>query len=250
MAISRRYNRSKGDTMSTTNSARITWLGHGTVLIETSRGTRALIDPFMSQNPAFPKGFELPARIDAILLTHAHFDHIADTVPTAAHHGSIVVAVHELAGYMERKGVAQTMGMNLGGTVTIADLAITMVEAKHSSSMQDEDGLHYGGVAAGFVIAVDGGPVIYHAGDTNVFGDMKLIGELYEPQVALLPIGGHYTMGPREAALAVRLIGPATVLPLHFGTWPPLKGTPAELTALIDTGVEVIAWKPGEAVTL
>jgi L-ascorbate metabolism protein UlaG (beta-lactamase superfamily) len=108
--------------------------------------------------------------------------------------------------------------------------------------------VHYAGVAAGFVMAVDNGPVLYHAGDTSVFGDMKIIGELYQPQVAMLPIGGHYTMGPKEASLAVRLLNPSTVLPLHFGTFPPLKGTPAELIALIDTGVEVVTWKPGESV--
>jgi L-ascorbate metabolism protein UlaG (beta-lactamase superfamily) len=123
-----------------------------------------------------------------------------------------------------------------------------MVDARHSSSIQDEDGVHYAGVAAGFVMAVDNGPVLYHAGDTSVFGDMKIIGELYQPQVAMLPIGGHYTMGPKEASLAVRLLNPSTVLPLHFGTFPPLKGTPAELIALIDTGVEVVTWKPGESV--
>jgi L-ascorbate metabolism protein UlaG (beta-lactamase superfamily) len=236
--------------MSAPNTARITWLGHATVLIETSRGTNLLIDPFFGHNPAFPKDFQLPSRIDAILLTHAHFDHISDALPTAARHGSKIVAVHELAGYMAAKGAADTIGMNLGGSITLGEVTVTMVEAQHSSSIQDEQGTHYGGVAAGFVLTIEGGPVLYHAGDTAVFGDMKLIGELYQPEVALLPIGGHYTMGPREAALAIRLIGPATVLPLHFGTFPALTGTPAELAALIDTGVEVMAWHPGESFTV
>ena len=235
--------------MSTPNSARITWLGHATVLIETVRGTKLLIDPFISPNPAYPKGFILPSRMDAVLLPHAHSDHISDALPVAQRHGSKMVAVHELALYMAGKGATDTVGMNLGGTVQIADVGVTMVEAHHSSSIEDEHGVHYGGTAAGFILTIDGGPVLYHAGDTAVFGDMKLIGELYQPQVAMLPIGGHYTMGPKEAALAVRLIGPAAVLPLHFGTVPQLKGTPAELEALIDTGVEVIAWKPGESVT-
>lgn len=233
--------------MSTPNSARIIWLGHATVLVETARGANLLIDPFIGHNPAYPKGFELPARIDAILLTHAHFDHMADALPVAKRHGAKIIAVHELAGYLAAKGAAETVGMNLGGTVQVADVAVTLVDAKHSSSIQDDEGTHYGGIAAGFVLTLDDGPVVYHAGDTSVFGDMKLIGELYQPQVALLPIGGHYTMGPKEAALAVRLIGPSTVLPLHFGTFPPLKGTPAELASLIDTGVDVIAWKPGES---
>jgi L-ascorbate metabolism protein UlaG (beta-lactamase superfamily) len=234
--------------MSTPNTVRITWLGHATVLVQTARGTNILIDPFIEHNPSFPKGFELPAKIDAILLTHAHFDHIADTLPVAVRSGATIVAIHELAGYMASKGAEKTIGMNLGGSVVLGDVTATMVEATHSSAIQDEQGLHYGGVAAGFVLAIEGGAVLYHAGDTAVFGDMKIIGELYQPQVAMLPIGGHYTMGPKEASLAVRLLNPSTVLPLHFGTFPPLKGTPAELIALIDTGVEVVAWKPGESV--
>lgn len=235
--------------MSTPNTARITWLGHATVLIQTARGTNILIDPFIGHNPSFPKGFALPAKIDAVLLTHAHFDHISDALPVAARHGATLVAIHELAGYMAAKGAEKTIGMNLGGSVTLEDVTATMVEARHSSAIQDEQGQHYGGVAAGFVLTLDGGPVLYHAGDTAVFGDMKIIGELYGPQAALLPIGGHYTMGPREAALAVRLLRPATVLPLHFGTFPPLKGTPADLAALVGPAVHVVAWKPGESFT-
>jgi L-ascorbate metabolism protein UlaG (beta-lactamase superfamily) len=124
-----------------------------------------------------------------------------------------------------------------------------MVDARHSSGAQDEQGTHYVGVAAGFVLAVTDGPVLYHAGDTSPFGDMELIRELYQPQVAMLPIGGFYTMGPREAALAVRFIAPQVVLPLHFGTFPPLKGTPEQLAALVDPSVKVVSWKPGEEFT-
>jgi L-ascorbate metabolism protein UlaG (beta-lactamase superfamily) len=123
-----------------------------------------------------------------------------------------------------------------------------MVEAKHSAGVRDENGTHYAGVAAGYVLAVADGPVLYHAGDTAVFGDMKLIQELYRPEVAMLPIGGHFTMGPREAALAVRLLAVKAVLPLHFGTFPPLTGTPEQLAALVDAGVEVVHWTPGETV--
>jgi L-ascorbate metabolism protein UlaG (beta-lactamase superfamily) len=188
----------------------------------------------------------LPEKIHYILLTHGHGDHISDTAPVAARHGSTVVAIYELAAYVEGKGVAHTIGMNLGGTVQLGDVAATMVEAKHSSGAQDEHGTHYVGVAAGYVLAIADGPVLYHAGDTAVFGDMKLIGELYHPLVAMLPIGGHFTMGPKEAALAVRLLGAKTVLPLHFGTFPILKGTPDELDALIDANVQVVRWAPGE----
>jgi L-ascorbate metabolism protein UlaG (beta-lactamase superfamily) len=234
--------------MSLSKGTRITWLGHATVLIQTPQGTNILIDPFIAQNPKHPKDFVLPARIHFILLTHGHGDHISDAVPVAKKHGSTVVAIYELADFVGGKGVASTIGMNLGGTVQLDDVAVTMVEAKHSAAAQDEHGTHYVGVATGFVLAVTGGPVLYHAGDTAVFGDMKLIGELYRPEVAMLPIGGHYTMGPKEAALAVRLLGTKTVLPLHFGTFPPLKGTPEELAALVDADVQVVRWQPGEAI--
>ncbi|MGB9406285.1 MAG: metal-dependent hydrolase [Terracidiphilus sp.] len=229
---------------------RITWLGHATVLVQTANGTNILIDPFIAPNPRYPKDFVLPAKIHYVLLTHGHFDHISDAAPVAAKHNSTVVAVYELAAYLADKGVAQTIGMNLGGTVQLDDVAATMVEAKHSSAAQDEAGAHYVGVAAGFVLAIADGPVLYHAGDTAVFSDMKLIRELYQPEVAMLPIGGHYTMGPKEAALAIRFLEPKIVLPLHFGTFPPLKGTPDELATLVDAGVRVERWTPGESISL
>jgi L-ascorbate metabolism protein UlaG (beta-lactamase superfamily) len=225
---------------------RITWLGHATVLIETAQGTNILIDPFIQQNPQYPKDFVLPAKIEYILLTHGHGDHISDAAQVAASHGSTVVAIYELASYVASKGVAKTIGMNLGGTVQLNEVAATMVEAKHSSGAQDEKGTHYVGVAAGFVLTISDGPVLYHAGDTSVFGDMKLIAELYRPEVAILPIGGHFTMGPKEAAMAVSLLKPKIVLPIHFGAFPPLKGTPKELTALIGANVPVVSWKQGD----
>lgn len=231
------------------NQTRITWLGHATVLIQTAKGTNIIIDPFISQNPKYPKSFELPSKIEYMLLTHGHGDHISDAVPVAKKHGSTVVAIYELASFIGSKGVANTIGMNLGGTVQLGDVAATMVEAKHSSAAQDEHGTHDVGVAAGFVLNIAGGPVLYDAGDTNVFGDMNLIRELYQPQIALLPIGGHFTMGPKEAALAVKMIAPKVVLPLHFGTFPVLTGTPEQLSALVGSGVNVVNWKPGEEYT-
>jgi L-ascorbate metabolism protein UlaG (beta-lactamase superfamily) len=232
--------------MNSSQGTRVTWLGHATVLVETPKGTNILIDPFIEQNPKYPKDFALPEKIHYILLTHGHSDHIADAVPVAARHGSTAVAIYELASYVGGKGVANTIGMNLGGTVNLDGVAVTQVEAKHSAGVMDEDGTHYAGVASGYVLAVGDGPVLYHSGDTAVFGDMKLIGELYRPQVAMLPIGGHFTMGPREAAMAVRLLEAKTILPLHFGTIPPLKGTPDELANLVEPGVEIVRWTPGE----
>jgi L-ascorbate metabolism protein UlaG (beta-lactamase superfamily) len=233
--------------MASLKGTRITWLGHATVLVQSPKGVNVLIDPFIQGNPKYPKEFVLPEKIHYVLLTHGHGDHIGDVVPVSKKHGSTVVAIYELADYVKGKGVAETIGMNLGGTVQIGDVAATMVDAKHSSAAQDEQGTHYVGVAAGFVLTIADGPVLYHAGDTMVFGDMQLIRDLYHPEIALLPIGGHFTMDPKEAALAVRFLSPKTVLPLHFGTFPPLTGTPEQLASLVDKSVEVVPWKPGES---
>ena len=232
--------------MDSSNGTRITWLGHSTVLIQTAKGTNILIDPFIADNPRFPQGFELPSKLHYLLLTHGHSDHISDAVPVATKHNSTVVAIYELADYVSQQGVKNTIGMNLGGSVQLEEVVATMVDARHSSGAQDKHGTHYVGVAAGYVLTIPDSPTLYHAGDTAVFGDMKLISELYQPEVAMLPIGGHFTMGPKEAAMAARFIGAKTILPLHWGTFPPLKGTPAELATLVDSGVRVVQWVPGD----
>jgi L-ascorbate metabolism protein UlaG (beta-lactamase superfamily) len=237
--------------MSLLKGTRVTWLGHATVLVQlpsgpNRTGLNILIDPFIEHNPKYPKSFTLPEKIDYILLTHGHMDHIADAVPVAQKHGATVVAIFELAAYMAGKGVASTIGMNIGGTVQLPGVAVTMVEAKHSSSMQEGDVFLYLGDAAGLVLTIVDGPVLYHAGDTAVFRDMELIHELYAPEVAMLPIGGHFTMGPKEAALAARYLEPKAILPLHWGTFPPLTGTPQELAKLVDDPQMVALLAPGE----
>lgn len=227
---------------------RITWLGHATVLIQTPKGTNILIDPFIEHNPKYPKGFKLPEKIQYVLLSHGHGDHISDAAPVAKKHGSNVVAIYELAAFIQQQGAEKITGMNLGGTVQLDDVAVTMVEAKHSAGAEGKNGPQYAGVATGFVLTISGGPVLYHAGDTTVFSDMKLIKELYHPELAMLPIGGFYTMGPREAALAAHFLEPKAILPIHFGTFPPLTGTPDELDNLLKGSIEVIRISPGESI--
>lgn len=226
--------------------ASITWLGHATVLIVTPKGTSILIDPFLEHNPRYPKGFELPAKLDLLLITHGHMDHVADAVPVSKKHGPAAFGMVEMMGWLDSKGLRNGTGMNVGGSHTHADVTFTMTEARHSSGISDGDKTIYGGEPAGFVIAIENGPVLYHAGDTGVFSDMQLIRDLHRPQVAMLPIGDHYTMGPRGAALAAKYLGVKAVLPIHFGTFPALTGTPAALEKeLAGSEIEVIRTEPG-----
>jgi L-ascorbate metabolism protein UlaG (beta-lactamase superfamily) len=225
----------------------ITWLGHAAVHITTPNGTEILIDPFLEHNPKYPKGYKLPEKLDLMLLTHGHSDHIADAVSVAKKHRPEVVAIFELASWISSKGVEDTVGMNLGGSYKYKDVTISMVEAHHSSSIQDGNAHVYGGDPAGFIVAAENAPVLYHAGDTSVFSDMRLIKELYAPEVGLIPIGDHYTMGPKAAAMAASFLGVKTVIPIHYGTFPQLTGTPAELEEhLKDSSVKVFAPQPGE----
>jgi len=186
--------------------------------------------------------------VDVLLCTHGHFDHIGDAVEIARKHNPKVVGIPELCGWLEKKGVNQTADMNKGGTQTVGDINVTMVHADHSCGIQDGDQIVYGGEACGYVVEFANGVKIYHAGDTNVFGDMQIIRELYAPEIAMIPIGDHYTMGPREAAYACKLLRPRAVVPMHFGTFPVLTGRPSQLQKLVPE-VEVREMKPGETIS-
>jgi len=230
------------------NGIKITWLGHATFRIETPAGKTIIIDPWVMGNPKCPEKAKTLSKVDVMLCTHGHGDHIGDAVEIARKHDPVVVGIPELCGWLESKGVKRVSGMNKGGTQTVGDIKVTMVNAVHSSGIEDGDQRVYGGEAAGYVVEFSNGLKIYHAGDTCVFGDMAIIRELYAPEICMLPIGDHYTMGPREAAYACKLLKPKSVIPMHFGTFPVLTGTPAELRKLAPD-VEVCELKPGETIS-
>jgi L-ascorbate metabolism protein UlaG (beta-lactamase superfamily) len=199
-------------------------------------------------NPACPDSEKNLKSLDVMLITHGHGDHIGDAVEIAKKHNPKIVGIPELCGWLKKKGVKETSEMNKGGTQQVGDIKVTMVHADHSCGILDGDTFVYGGEACGYVIEFDNGVKIYHAGDTNVFGDMAIIRDLYAPQIAMLPIGDHYTMSPREAAYACNLLKPATVIPMHFATFPVLTGRPSDLAKLAK-GVEVLEMKPGQTVS-
>ncbi len=227
---------------------KITWLGHAGFRLQTASGAVVLIDPWVS-GPTCPENLKKFDRVDLILATHGHSDHFADVVALAHRHKPKVIAIFETARWLQSKKVSDVMPMSKGGTQKVADVEVTMVHAAHSNSIEDDGKIIYGGEPAGFVVTLPGGLRLYHAGDTNLFGDMRLIGELYKSQLALLPIGDVYTMGPREAAHAIRLLGVKHVVPMHYGTFPLLTGTPAALQSEAkDVAVlEIHALRPGES---
>lgn len=231
-----------------TKDLKITWLGHASFLVETPSGRTIVVDPWLEGNPRCPEAYHQWSQADIILITHAHFDHMGSAVDLAQRTGAKVVSNFEIGAYLESQGVANTIGMNKGGTIADDGIAITMVHADHSSSITTADGVAYGGEAAGYVVTLENGFTWYHAGDTNVFSDMALIHELYAPDLAMLPIGGHFTMAPKEAAYACRLLQVATVIPMHYGTFPALMGSPDALKDLLkDTKTTVAALEPGQS---
>jgi L-ascorbate metabolism protein UlaG (beta-lactamase superfamily) len=227
----------------------ITWLGHGTFQFRLESGEVFVMDPWLDGNPVYPKGHSFD-RVDAILISHGHFDHIHDAIPLAKRFSPQVVGIFESCAWLASKGVEKTSPMNKGGSQQIGPVKVTMTHAVHSCGIQDDDGsIIYGGEAAGYVLTLPDHRTIYFAGDTNVFSDMQLIEQLYHPELVFLPIGDLFTMSPREAALACCLLKPKKVIPMHFGTFPALTGRPEQLRELVqDQGVEVWPLDPGKSV--
>jgi len=230
----------------------LTWLGHAAFRLDTDAGARVYVDPFLTGNPSCPAGEQEPERCDLVLLTHGHDDHVGDALAIAERFGCPVVAPVELRGWLSGKGLSEEMGQapNKGGTVRFAGVRVTLTDANHSSSAYEDGTFVHLGEPCGMVVRPDDGPTIYLAGDTNVFGDMALIRRLYAPDVAILPIGDHFTMGPDEAAVAAELVGAARVVPSHYGTFPLLTGTPDALRPLLPADVELLAPAPGETLEL
>lgn len=230
--------------------ASLTWLGHGAFRIDSPGGKRIYVDPWLD-NPKCPEGEKNPERIDLIALTHGHDDHVAGTLELAQKFGCPVVAMLELRDWLSTKGLPQddAQAPNKGGTVEQAGVKITLTDAKHSSGTFEDGKPVYLGEPAGLVIELENGRKVYFAGDTCVFGDMALIGRIYKPDLAVLPIGGHFTMDPREAAVAIELLGVNRCFPCHYGTFPLLAGTPEELRSLV-SDCEILAPSPGETVEI
>lgn len=229
----------------------IDFFGHSAFKITSPEGLKVWIDPWL-ENPLAPKDANVNAmreQADLVLVTHAHGDHLGNVLSLARSTSTEVVAIHEVQQYLLSSGLPNVTGMNIGGAYSTKGLQIIMTHAIHSSSIQNGNDIVYGGVAAGFVIRLEDATTVYHAGDTALFSDMALIGQLYRPRIAMLPIGGHYVMGPREAAHAARFIGADIIMPMHYGTFPVLTGTVAAFQEEVDAlglKAEVISLAPGE----
>ena len=229
---------------------RITYLGHSTFRFATAGGEQILIDPFLTDNPQTPEDLKQVGDLDTMLITHGHFDHFLDAIPVAQQTGALVVSNFEIFAYLQSQGIENAMPVQKGGTAQVGGIKVTATHAFHSSSIQTEDGsLIYGGEPLGYIVEFESGFKLYHAGDTAIFGDMQLIGELYRPDLALLPIGNQVVMSPFEAAHAARLLGIRHVVPIHYGTFPFVPGTPEQFQEEISSvapGVNVHVMQPGD----
>ena len=238
------------------DGATITWYGHACVEIRTPGGKTILIDPWFG-NPKSPRAAADVRACDLLLVTHGHADHFGDALALASRLQPAWPCIHEMSLWLARRlsgGGDAVVGMNKGGTYAFGEISVTMVGADHSAGDWNPDGgvPLYLGEPAGFVVTMENGFRIYHAGDTAVHADMALIGELYPPEIAILPIGDHYTMSPREAAVATRMLKPRWVVPAHYGTFPILTGTPEMLREelkKLKVDSEVVALRPGETLS-
>ncbi|TMQ72161.1 MAG: metal-dependent hydrolase [Candidatus Eisenbacteria bacterium] len=226
----------------------LTWLGHNSFKLRTRAGRTLLLDPWVESNPVCPKELRSFDAIDVMTITHGHGDHMADAVPLAKRFRPTIVCNYEIHQYLQRQGVTTTAPMNKGGSQVVHGVRFSMVNAVHTSGIEEGGQVVYGGEACGYVITLEDGTRIYQAGDTAAFSDMALIAEIHQPELALLPIGDLYTMAPREAAIAARMLKPRWIVPSHYGTFPALTGTPEQLKEeLARQGVasEVVALEPG-----
>lgn len=230
----------------------VKWLGHAAVQLD-YEGTTVVIDPFFTGNPKFPGDEHKPENIDLLLITHGHNDHYGDAVSLIKEHDPTVPVIHELSIYLGKQApdAENIVGMNFGGTFEHeSGIKVTMVPSTHSAGFQDGNGkVHYVGTPGGYVVTFPDGNSFYHCGDTGANKEMKVTADLFSPKVGLLAIGGHYTMDPKGAAYAAKMMGLDSIIPIHYGTFPPLQGNPDQLKQELEgSGIEVKDIEPGDSV--